>query len=117
MAALLAHIKNSSLPVAAYAARLLAAFPANNQQTDEHDQAIAPSNPLIVSASTASLSLRELDVLQLMASGRSNSEIAQQLVLSLSTVKWHASNIYSKLGVRNRLQAVTRARELQLLDH
>ena len=63
-----------------------------------------------------SLSDRELEVLQWMASGCTNMEIAQELVLSLHTVKSHARNIYSKLGVKNRTEAVTRARLLGLLE-
>ncbi len=61
------------------------------------------------------LSERELEVLQLIAEGLSNREIAQQLVLSLPTVKWHSSNIYGKLGVKNRTTAVAKARELAIL--
>jgi LuxR family maltose regulon positive regulatory protein len=63
-----------------------------------------------------SLSERELEVLQWIANGSTNREIAQGLVLSLYTVKTHASNIYSKLGVKNRTEAVSRARLLGLLD-
>ena len=61
------------------------------------------------------LSERELEVLTLIANGLSNREIAQELVLSLPTIKWHTSNIYSKLGVGNRTTAVARARELHIL--
>jgi LuxR family maltose regulon positive regulatory protein len=61
------------------------------------------------------LSPREADVLHLLAAGRSNEEIASDLVLALSTVKWHVAHIYRKLGVRGRMQAVTRARELRLI--
>ena len=61
------------------------------------------------------LSERELEVLALIAAGLSNREIAQELVLSLPTIKWHTSNIYGKLGVHNRTTAVARARELQIL--
>ena len=61
------------------------------------------------------LSGRELEVLQLIAQGLSNSEVAARLVISLSTVKGHTANIYSKLAVNNRTQAVARARELGLL--
>jgi LuxR family maltose regulon positive regulatory protein len=62
------------------------------------------------------LSDREMEVLQLIARGLSNQEIAQELVLSLSTVKWHTSNIYGKLGVKNRTQAVAKARQLGIVD-
>jgi LuxR family maltose regulon positive regulatory protein len=61
------------------------------------------------------LSKRELEILQLIADGLSNREIAQKLVLSLPTVKWHSSNIYGKLGVKNRTTAVAKARELGIL--
>jgi LuxR family maltose regulon positive regulatory protein len=58
---------------------------------------------------------RELQILRLIAAGRSNPEIAQRLYLSLNTVKWHAKNLYGKLGVNNRIEAVTRAQDLDLL--
>ena len=61
------------------------------------------------------LSVRELEVLHLIANGDSNYEIAEQLVLAVSTVKRHVSNIFSKLGVTNRTQAVARAREFRIL--
>ncbi|MGB0387946.1 MAG: LuxR C-terminal-related transcriptional regulator [Ardenticatenaceae bacterium] len=61
------------------------------------------------------LSERELEVLQLIAQGFTNQQIADHLFLSLSTVKWHTRNIYGKMGVRKRTQAVARARELSLL--
>lgn len=62
------------------------------------------------------LSARELEILSHMADLRSNREIADRLVLSLNTVKWYARQIYGKLGVHNRRQAVSRARELGLLE-
>jgi LuxR family maltose regulon positive regulatory protein len=61
------------------------------------------------------LSTRELDVLHLLAAGRSNEAIAADLVVALSTVKWHVARIYRKLGVTGRIQAVARARELRLI--
>jgi predicted ATPase/DNA-binding CsgD family transcriptional regulator len=62
------------------------------------------------------LSARELEILHLIAEGLSNREIAQKLFLSLETIKWHNRQIYSKLGVNNRTQAVARAREFGLFD-
>ena len=85
-----------------HARRLLAAF---GRAAD----APIPDNPLDV------LSPREADVLRLLATGRSNEEIAGDLVLALSTVKWHVAHIYRKLGVRGRMQAVARARDLRLI--
>jgi LuxR family maltose regulon positive regulatory protein len=61
------------------------------------------------------LSEREAEVLQLLGAGRSNREIGLALSISLATVKWHASNIYGKLGVGNRTEAVVRAQQLGLL--
>lgn len=61
------------------------------------------------------LTPRELEILQLVAAGRSNQDVAQALYMGLSTVKWHLINIFGKLHVRNRTAAVARARELGLL--
>jgi LuxR family maltose regulon positive regulatory protein len=62
-----------------------------------------------------SLSERELEVLRLLAQGRSNREVASQLVIAVSTVKSHVNSIYSKLRVESRTQAIARARALNLL--
>lgn len=62
------------------------------------------------------LSEREMDVLILMTQGSSNALIAQQLVVTVSTVKTHLNNIYAKLQVHTRLQAVMKAYEIGLLD-
>lgn len=61
------------------------------------------------------LSDRELEVLRLMARGRSNAEIAEELIIALGTVKAHTSTIYRKLDVRSRTEAVIRGGELGLL--
>ena len=58
---------------------------------------------------------RELEVLQLIAQGLSNQEIAGRLFLSLNTVKTHTSNVFSKLDVQRRTQAIQKAKELGLL--
>ncbi len=62
------------------------------------------------------LTPREHEVLRLIASGMSNQEVAEQLVITAGTVKVHLSNVYSKLDVRSRTQAVARAKELNLLE-
>ncbi|MGD9100581.1 MAG: LuxR C-terminal-related transcriptional regulator, partial [Anaerolineae bacterium] len=82
--------------------------------------------PLVVSTSQSSppttpqplmepLSERELELLRLIATGLTNRAIADELVVSVNTVKTHARNIYGKLGVRNRTEATTRARDLGLI--
>ncbi|MDQ7026092.1 MAG: LuxR C-terminal-related transcriptional regulator [Anaerolineae bacterium] len=60
------------------------------------------------------LTPREQDMLKLLMEGLSNGEIAERLFITLSTVKWYNQQIYSKLGVRSRVQAVNRAREMNL---
>jgi LuxR family maltose regulon positive regulatory protein len=61
------------------------------------------------------LSDRELEVLHYLSTGMTNQAIADQLFVSLAAIKWHARNIYGKLEVKNRTQAVAKARELKLL--
>jgi len=69
-----------------------------------------------VSSLAEPLSDRELEVLRLVAAGRSNHEVAQVLIVSPNTVKTHLKNIYAKLGAHSRTQALARARELGLLS-
>ncbi|WP_448235461.1 response regulator [Microbacterium paulum] len=66
-------------------------------------------------APQASMSARELQVLELVAAGRSNSDIAAELFVSDTTVKSHLAHIFTKLGVSSRTAAVSRARERGLL--
>ncbi len=61
------------------------------------------------------LSPRELEVLELIARGLSNQEIADQLFLSLNTIKTHISNLLSKLGAERRTQAIQKAKTLKIL--
>jgi ATP/maltotriose-dependent transcriptional regulator MalT len=58
---------------------------------------------------------REQEVLSLIATGLSNQEIADELIISVNTAKRHAHNIYGKLGVKRRMQAIAQARTLALL--
>jgi LuxR family maltose regulon positive regulatory protein len=62
------------------------------------------------------LTLRELEVLKLIEAGYSNQDIADKMVISMPTVKRHISNIYAKLGVESRTQAVSIGRELRLFE-
>ena len=61
------------------------------------------------------LNKQELKILQLIAQGHTNPEIARKLLLAVSTVRWYAKQIFRKLGVHNRTQAATEARKLNLL--
>ncbi len=61
------------------------------------------------------LTQREHEILHLIIDGLSNKEIAQKLTVTLGTVKWYVNQIYNKLGVRSRVQAIVRARELHLI--
>jgi len=61
------------------------------------------------------LSAQEIRILNLLAEGCSNQEIANKLFISLGTAKWHAHNIYEKLDVNNRTQAISKGRELKII--
>jgi LuxR family maltose regulon positive regulatory protein len=63
----------------------------------------------------SNLSAREKEVLALIAEGFSNQEIADQLFISLHTVKTHARKINAKLGAKSRTQAIVKARELAII--
>ena len=105
MATLLAQmVEHGEAP--SYASGLLAAF---------EDDVAGPSSSPDATDLIEVLTDRELEVLDLISQGYSNQDIVEALVISLNTVKKHASNIYGKLGVRSRTQAVARAQELGLL--
>jgi LuxR family maltose regulon positive regulatory protein len=93
-----------------YVPRLLAAFPAA-----EPELAAKPDTRAAASELIEPLSNRELEVLELIAEGLTNAEIAARLYLSLNTVKGHCRSIYGKLAVHSRTQAVARARALGAL--
>ncbi|TYP97814.1 LuxR family transcriptional regulator [Sphingobacterium allocomposti] len=59
---------------------------------------------------------REYEILQLLAKGYSNAEIATRIFLSLSTVKTHVSNLYSKMDVKSRTQAIAKAKQLRIIE-
>lgn len=104
---LLAQLRKDGA-AADYVSELLAAFEAESAGGKRATIAAAANDPDL-------LTRREVEILQLMQASYSNQEIAERLVIALSTVKRHASNIYSKLGVNNRRQAVRKAEELGLL--
>ena len=110
MARLLYQLAEGGLePV--YLARVLAAFD-ESAMDDPQKSKESVSTTLMVEP----LTQRELEILKLLNAGQSNQEIAQALVISPLTVKRHASNIYTKLGVSGRLKAVTKAKTLGILS-
>jgi predicted ATPase/DNA-binding CsgD family transcriptional regulator len=90
------------------------------------DQFLAPDEPQMVAAGNTSplpnqslidpLTTRELEILRLIAAGLSNREIADQLVLAATTVKWYVNQIFSKLDAHSRTHAIARASEFKLLS-
>jgi LuxR family maltose regulon positive regulatory protein len=113
MATLLAQIVARGFTVATYAEGLLAAFPKTDAQgvrTESH-AALTPQSSILVEP----LSRRELEILRLIADGHSNQSIADTLIVAVSTVKKLINNIYSKLAVQSRTQALAHARQLNLL--
>jgi LuxR family maltose regulon positive regulatory protein len=92
-----------------YTDKLLAAFEAEKRKSEDRSY-LSPAQPLI-----ESLSQRELKILELIAQGLSNREIGERLFLALDTVKGHNRNIFDKLQVQSRTEAIARARELGLL--
>jgi LuxR family maltose regulon positive regulatory protein len=80
-----------------------------------HEKRPEPTTAKTEDSMPISLSAREMEVLKLIAEGKSNQEISAQLYLALNTVKRHAYNIYAKLEVKKRTHAVAKARQLGLI--
>jgi len=93
-----------------YVIRVLSQFDAESHMTPAAQGEVFQASNLV-----EPLSPRELEVLHLMAVGRTNQAIAQQLIVAPGTVKAHAASIYRKLDVTNRTEAVARARQLGIL--
>lgn len=92
-----------------YCEKLLAVFAAEGHPV-ETETPPAPAQSLV-----DPLTEREMEILSLIATGLKNKEIAATLFVSVNTVYYHTKNLYSKLGVNSRTQAITRAKELDLL--
>jgi LuxR family maltose regulon positive regulatory protein len=110
---LVAALLKSRMPgsvKASYVQKILADFPKAQSIGTVSSRAVDPDL-----APVEPLTSRELEVLQLIAAGDSNQAIADKLVITLSAVKKHTGNIFNKLNVNNRTQAVARARILGLL--
>jgi LuxR family maltose regulon positive regulatory protein len=110
IADLLRHISALG-PEPNYAGHLLAALEGKVHVGQTVDQLALARSQLLLDP----LSERELEILQLIATGMSNRDLAEELVVTVGTVKWHLNNIYSKLAVRSRTQAVAKAREIGLI--
>ncbi|MFC1879120.1 LuxR C-terminal-related transcriptional regulator [Chloroflexota bacterium] len=93
-----------------YVRRLLVAFPDSESGQTNPSKIQAPKSELF-----EPLSEREIEVLELISEGLTNQEIATRLFLSQHTVKVHAHNIYGKLGVKNRTEAVAKGKSLGIL--
>jgi LuxR family maltose regulon positive regulatory protein len=103
-----AQLDPAALPAILVAAQDdLAALDVTTKPTAERS---APNDALV-----EPLTEREQDILARIAEGHSNQTIAEALICSVGTVKWYTTQIYGKLGVKSRTQAVARARELGLL--
>ena len=100
----------STSPMRDYASRLLSQFEAEPHTITAQEKTSSAGNLI------EPLSRRELEVLHLMALGRTNLEIARQLIVVPGTIKAHAASIYRKLDAANRTEAVARARQLGILS-
>jgi LuxR family maltose regulon positive regulatory protein len=110
---------DSRLPSLAFIDSLLEAIqPTGLEQESDQGPVDGRTSPTIVHLEDGlpiTLSAREMEVLALIAEGKSNQEISAELYLALNTVKRHAYNIYTKLEVKKRTHAVSRARQLGLI--
>ncbi len=104
---LAAYLRSDAPGHKLYAQKILEAFSRTGQASSSASQPAGLIEPL---------SRRELEVLHLLALGKTNQEIAGQLIVSPGTVKAHTASIYRKLDVANRTEAVTRARRLGILS-
>ncbi|MCB0173517.1 MAG: tetratricopeptide repeat protein [Anaerolineae bacterium] len=93
----------------------LLSAPATAAEPGASEPIAAAAAPAQNSSLVEPLTGREIEVLHLMAEGLTNPEIAGRLIIATGTVKYYTGQIYGKLGVRNRVEAVARGRELQLL--
>ena len=115
--------RNAGVLLQEYCAQLVAAFGADGAEFAQQMLQQAPATkaslarrPAQVTGFVEPLSAREVELLQLVGAGYSNQEIADQLVITVGTVKSHLNHIFAKLGVEGRVRAVNRARELALIE-
>lgn len=109
IAGLLPRVRSSA---PAFVDRLLSAFGTVYSETTPALKTVTPPPAHLIEP----LSEREQEVLELLVGGLSNREIAEELVITVGTAKWHVHNIYQKLDVSSRAEAIARAYEWQLLN-
>jgi len=107
------HTRTFPAAIRLYVEKLLAAFPV--LEAGSGPQSGAPAASPSASALVEPLTPRELEILELLATGASNQDIAEQLFLSVGTVKGHINHILGKLDAHNRTEAAARGRELGLI--
>lgn len=119
VAALLRRMQDEGGRMNPYITRLLSAFPTSEAiavGSDPQPPALSPQPSAFSPQSLPEpLTSRELELLSLIDAGLSNQAIAERLVLTVGTVKWHLNHLYAKLDVRGRTAALARARALGLL--
>jgi LuxR family transcriptional regulator, maltose regulon positive regulatory protein len=102
-----------------YVARLLAAIASPQGsvgESDSHRARVSERESALMLSGVEPLTAREVEVLHLLAGGAFNQRIADELTVSVGTVKAHISHILGKIGAHNRTEAVVRARKLGLLE-
>jgi DNA-binding CsgD family transcriptional regulator len=85
----------------------------------EREVFVSPSAPFEINEDALNrlnITNREFEIMQLLAKGHSNPDIAECLFLSVSTVKTHVSNLFGKLDVKNRIQAIEKAKRLRIIE-
>ncbi|MCB0205383.1 MAG: hypothetical protein KDH89_11245, partial [Anaerolineae bacterium] len=120
MASLLQHLDREQQAlrpaIAAFVSRLLAAFPtpvlASSTATPVPTAQQPPTLNATIPVGTEDLTQRECQVLEYLATDLTPNQIAEELCISISTLRTHTRNIYDKLSVHNRMEAAHRAREL-----
>jgi LuxR family transcriptional regulator, maltose regulon positive regulatory protein len=103
-------LRSSAAIAPVFVESVLAALPTGEQATRQ------PPAAATAAALAEPLTEQELVILRLLAAGLSNRKIAEELVITTGTAKWHVHNIYQKLGVGSRAEAVARIHEWRLLD-
>jgi len=98
-----------------YVSQLLAAFEGETKDQRPKTKAADSSSTFRPSTLVEPLSEREMEVLRLLTTSLSSTEIAEELVISVHTVRSHIKSIYGKLNVHRRMDAIQRAKELELL--